>query len=155
MIPTLMDFFKKHPLINPKTFLGDAAFDSIEIYKYLLQETSFEKACIPLKNKLKIEGVDYTVNDKGIPCCPHDPFLPMKWSVKEANPICVADFQLWNSSVRKWNGNGTVLLRNPSVYAIMITHAQLLPAEEWFTSTLKKLFILIYCLQGLHNYSLS
>lgn len=54
LIPTLMDFFKKHPLINPKTFLGDAAFDSIEIYKYLLQETSFEKACIPLKNKLKI-----------------------------------------------------------------------------------------------------
>lgn len=27
------DFFRKHPLINPKTFLGDAAFDSIEIYK--------------------------------------------------------------------------------------------------------------------------
>ena len=34
LIPTLMDFFKKHPLINPKTFLGDAAFDSIEICKY-------------------------------------------------------------------------------------------------------------------------
>ena len=28
LIPTLMDFFKAHPLINPKTFLGDAAFDS-------------------------------------------------------------------------------------------------------------------------------
>jgi len=49
LIPTLKDFFQKHPLINPKTFLGDAAFDSIEIYKYLLQETSFEKAYIPLK----------------------------------------------------------------------------------------------------------
>ena len=43
LIPVLKDFFQKHPLINPKTFLGDAAFDSIEIYKYLLQETSFEK----------------------------------------------------------------------------------------------------------------
>lgn len=26
LIPTLSDFFKKHPLINPKTFIGDAAF---------------------------------------------------------------------------------------------------------------------------------
>ena len=48
LIPVLKDFFKKHPLINPKTFLGDAAFDSIEIYQYLLQEASFEKAYIRL-----------------------------------------------------------------------------------------------------------
>lgn len=47
LIPTLNDFFRKHPLINPKTFLGDAAFDSVGIYKYLLQERSFEKAYIP------------------------------------------------------------------------------------------------------------
>ena len=26
LIPTLKDFFSKHPLINPKTFLADAAF---------------------------------------------------------------------------------------------------------------------------------
>ena len=78
LIPTLKDFFRKHPLIHPKTFLGDAAFDSIEIYKYLLQETSFEKAYIPLKNKLKIEGTDYPVNGDGIPCCPRDASLPMK-----------------------------------------------------------------------------
>lgn len=66
-------------------FLGDAAFDSISIYKYLLQETSFEKAYIPLINKLKIEGTDYAVNKEGIPCCPKDPSLPMKR--KEANFI--------------------------------------------------------------------
>lgn len=53
-------------LINPKTFMGDAAFDSIEIYKYLLQETSFEKTYIPLKNELKIKGIDYTVNEDGV-----------------------------------------------------------------------------------------
>ena len=72
LIPTLKDFFKKHPLINPKIFLGDAAFDSIEIYKYLLTETSFEKAYIPLKNKLNVKGLNYTVTDDGIPCCPHN-----------------------------------------------------------------------------------
>lgn len=42
-----------------------------------------------------------------------------QWSVKEADFICVVDFPLWNSSVRKWNGNGTILLRNPSVYAFV------------------------------------
>ena len=88
LIPTLKDFFRKHPLINPKTFLGDAAFDSIEIYKYLLQETSFEKAYIPLKNKLKIEGVDYTVNADGIPCCPHDASLPMKREGSKSHLRC-------------------------------------------------------------------
>ena len=39
LIPTLKDFFRRHPLIHPKTFLGDAAFDSIEIYKYLLRDS--------------------------------------------------------------------------------------------------------------------
>lgn len=29
LIPVLRNFFKKHPFINPKTFLDDAAFDSI------------------------------------------------------------------------------------------------------------------------------
>lgn len=48
-----MDFFKAHPLINPKTFLGDAAFDSMKIYKTLLTGDSFnnshfDKAYIPL-----------------------------------------------------------------------------------------------------------
>lgn len=78
LIPVMKDFFKKHPLINPKTFLGDAAFDSIEIYKYLLQETSFDKAYIPLKTKLKLESVDYQVNEEGIPYCPHDSSLLMR-----------------------------------------------------------------------------
>jgi len=31
LIPVLQDFFAKHPLINPKTFLGDSAFDTIQI----------------------------------------------------------------------------------------------------------------------------
>jgi len=35
LMPTLDDFFKKHPLINPSTFLSDSAFDSVSIYKYL------------------------------------------------------------------------------------------------------------------------
>ena len=78
LIPTLDDFFKKHPLIKPNTFLGDAAFDSISTYKYLLEDSCFKRAYIPLKNKLSIPDVDYKTNENGIPCCPNDPTLPMK-----------------------------------------------------------------------------
>lgn len=88
MIPVLKDFFKKHPLISPRTFLGDAAFDSIEIYKYLLQEAPFETAYIPLKNKLKMKGVDYIVNEEGIPCCPHDISLSMKREGSKSHLRC-------------------------------------------------------------------
>jgi hypothetical protein len=83
LIPTLIDFFKAHPLINPKTFLGDAAFDTIEIYKALLADDTFgdarrfQKAYIPL-NRARIENNDYSINEDGIPSCPNDPKLPMK-----------------------------------------------------------------------------
>ncbi len=78
LIPTLKDFKERHPLINPKIFLGDAAFDTIEIYKSLFEDFKFQKAFIPLKVKLSLDNSDYTFNENGIPCCPHDSSLPMK-----------------------------------------------------------------------------
>lgn len=84
LIPTLKDFFAGHPLINPKTFLGDAAFDTVELYKALLTGNTFghnrhfSKAYIPLNARSHLENVDYTINEQGIPCCPHDHSLPMK-----------------------------------------------------------------------------
>ncbi|MDE7250084.1 MAG: transposase [Lachnospiraceae bacterium] len=84
LIPTLEDFFAKHPLIDPKVFLGDAAFDAVEIYKALLtgdtfgKNRHFLKAYLPLNARSHLENVDYTINENGIPCCPHDPSLPMK-----------------------------------------------------------------------------
>jgi hypothetical protein len=78
LFPVLKDFFKKHPLINPKYFLGDAAFDTIDIYSKLFQELKFEKAFIPLKTKLVLEGADCPLNDDGIPCCPRDKTTPMR-----------------------------------------------------------------------------
>ena len=84
LIPTLKDFFDKHPLIQPKVFLGDSAFDSIETYKALLtgdtfgEGRHFSKAFIPLNSRANPKQTDYTVNEAGIPCCPNDPSLPMK-----------------------------------------------------------------------------
>ena len=84
LIPTLNDFFSKHQMINPKTFLGDAAFDSAAIYKELLsgntfgESRHFSKAYIPLNLRSGLENNDYTINADGIPCCPHDDSLPMR-----------------------------------------------------------------------------
>lgn len=78
LTPVLKDFFNKHPLINPKIFLGDAAFDSIQIYRNLLLELKFDKAYIPLKTRLTLENADCHLNEDGIPCCPRDSSLPMK-----------------------------------------------------------------------------
>jgi hypothetical protein len=90
LIPTLKDFFKAHPLINPKTFIGDSAFDSVMIYKQLLsgntlgssesgEDIHFSKVFIPLNKRSHLENVDYTINDDGIPCCPNDSAVPMKY----------------------------------------------------------------------------
>lgn len=74
--PTLKDFFSKHPVINPKIFLVDAAFDTVPLYKDLLSgDTSgdnrhFSKAYIPLNARSHFENVDYTITENGIPCCP-------------------------------------------------------------------------------------
>jgi hypothetical protein len=83
LIPTLSDFFNLHPLINPKTFLGDSAFDTVGLYKALLTDDSFNgshfsSAYIPLNLRSHLENKDYTINENGIPCCPHDSSLTMK-----------------------------------------------------------------------------
>lgn len=66
VIPVLKDFFKKHPVINPNTFLGDAAFDSGTIYKSLLQGIKFEKAYIPLNSHSKFQNAECLINEDGI-----------------------------------------------------------------------------------------
>lgn len=84
LIPTLKDFFAAHPLIHPKTFLGDAAFDSAVLYRELLSgdtfgsDKHFLRAYIPLNKRSQIKSEDFTINSDGIPCCPRDPSLPMK-----------------------------------------------------------------------------
>jgi len=89
LLPTLKDFFEQHPLMNPDVFLGDAAFDAGQIYKELLSgdtfgtnkdgaEKHFARAYIPLNKRSGLAYPDCTINEQGIPCCPHDHELPMK-----------------------------------------------------------------------------
>ena len=55
----------RYPDIKPSIFLGDAAFDTIEIYKSLFEDFNFTKAFIPLKVNLSMDNVKYTFNENG------------------------------------------------------------------------------------------
>lgn len=72
-----------------------------------MQETSFEKAYIPLKNKLKIEGVDYSVNEEGIPCCPNDPTLLMKREGSKSHLRCGIPTMKFVCPKMKWEYDKT------------------------------------------------
>ena len=41
LLPVLIDFFKKHPLIEPKTFLGDAALIRLKSINLFLKTLDF------------------------------------------------------------------------------------------------------------------
>ena len=90
LIPTLEDFFKKHPDFKPGMFLGDSAFDSIDIYAKLLGQggIGFEKAFIPLNARSSPSYPDCPLNAEGVPCCPNDSTLPMKPEGNTSNLRC-------------------------------------------------------------------
>lgn len=79
LVPVLNDFFAFHNHFHPKTFLGDASFDSFDLYKSLLHDFKFSKALIPYnpRNKSSLKKVGY--NSYGYPTCPNHPSLAMKY----------------------------------------------------------------------------
>lgn len=90
VLPTLRDFFVKHPLIKPSVFLGDSAFDSIDIYNALLGKDGlgFNKAFIPLNSAHHLKYPDCPINEDGVPCCPNDSTLPMKPETSDSHLRC-------------------------------------------------------------------
>ena len=77
--PILSDFFSAHPGFHPDTFLGDAAFDSVDIYGALSNDFGFQKALIPYnpRNESSLKKVGF--NEYGYPTCPNDSSLAMKY----------------------------------------------------------------------------
>lgn len=86
LIPVLNNFFHYHPTFSYKYFLGDAGFDSMDNYRYLVSEKSMIPI-IPLNLRNSKDLSQPTVNDEGIPLCPCDISLPMIFdgSCKEKN----------------------------------------------------------------------
>lgn len=89
LIPSLQEFFTAHPLINPKSFLGDSAFDSMLLYSQLLTSDTFgpdkhfDRAYIPLNSRSSLNSIgSYSLDSNGIPCCPNNHELSMKYAGK-------------------------------------------------------------------------
>lgn len=88
--PVLSDFFKLHPDLAFKTFIGDSAFDSYDNYSALKNDFHFERACIPIniRNSKRFDNNNGSAGQKplpvsfdknGIPLCPLDgsPFISL------------------------------------------------------------------------------
>lgn len=73
----LTDYFALHPQFSPDTFLGDSAFDTIEIYGFLKDEFHFSRALIPynVRNESTLPEVGF--NRYGYPTRPNDSSLAM------------------------------------------------------------------------------
>jgi len=76
--PVLTDFFSLHPDFKPHTFLGDAAFDTIETYAFLKDSCHFSKTLIPWNPRNQSDLPVVGFNAYGYPLCPADHSLPMK-----------------------------------------------------------------------------
>lgn len=61
LVPVLTDFFTLHPDFHPDTFLGDSAFDSAELYGFLINDFHFSKALIPYnpRNESSLKKIGY------------------------------------------------------------------------------------------------
>lgn len=79
LVPVLTDYFGLHPGFHPDVFLGDASFDSAELYGALFHEFHFSKTLIPYnpRNESSLKRVGY--NEYGYPTCPNDSSLAMKY----------------------------------------------------------------------------
>ena len=77
--PVLSDFFAWHPDFHPNIFLGDSAFDTIEIYGFLKNDFHFSKVLIPYnpRNESNLQKVGYNIY--GYPTCPKDKSSDMKY----------------------------------------------------------------------------
>lgn len=78
LIPVLNNFFSYHPNFNYQYFLGDAGFDCVDNYKYLYKDHDIIPI-IPLNPRASKNIAKPGVNEDGIPTCPKDESLPMKF----------------------------------------------------------------------------
>lgn len=80
--PMISDFYSLHPTFKHNDFLGDAAFDAVDTYEFLLRKdplgkSFFNRAFIPLNSRTNNTKPDCPLNDDGVPVCPKDKSLKM------------------------------------------------------------------------------
>tara|TARA_B110000438_G_C15766654_1_gene629931 strand:- start:135 stop:1565 length:1431 start_codon:yes stop_codon:yes gene_type:complete len=111
LIPTLETFFAIHPNLTYKYFLGDSGFDADENYKYLYEERNI----IPIINLNPRNASalpEPGLNSIGVPTCPSDPELPMKYDgiIREKGRSNRIKYLCPKSKKAKINGKTTYIL---------------------------------------------
>lgn len=102
LLPTLNDFFARHPQICPDVFMGDSAFDTIDTYAGLLKDLKFNKVFIPLNARADLKYPDCTIDEEGRPCCPKDRSLPMKREGSKSHLRCGRPSMKFVCPIMKW-----------------------------------------------------
>ena len=67
--PVVSAFLNRHPNFVRYTFLGDAAFDNVDTYDFLLDECGFKRAVIPINPRATKFPNASDFNEHGIPFC--------------------------------------------------------------------------------------
>lgn len=102
LIPTLSQFFQRHPLIRPGIFLGDSAFDTVDIYAGLFNDLKYRKAFISLNSRAGLKYPACSLDEDGRPCCPKDPSLPMKLETSNSHLRCGRSSMKFVCPKMKW-----------------------------------------------------
>jgi len=67
--PAVSSFLKRHPDFVPYTFIGDAAFDNVDAYDFLLRDCKFQRAIIPINPRAAKFQNASDFDDNGFPFC--------------------------------------------------------------------------------------
>lgn len=79
LIPIMRRFFNRHKDFNYNYFLGDSAYDCDDNYKYLIKDCSLVPIICPNPRNSSDLPQPSGFNSDGIPLCPKDSNLPMKF----------------------------------------------------------------------------
>lgn len=107
--PVINDFLSAHPLIEAKSFIGDSAFDTNDIYSFLLKDCRFSKVIIPIDPRKSMDLPQPRFDESGLPLCPKDASLPMKYEGK-ATLISGIVRDKWICPKIKWKDKKRVCL---------------------------------------------
>lgn len=110
LIPALETYFHRHPYHEYDFFLGDAGFDSDDNYAYLYKHEI--TPIIPINPRNVSDLPQSGLNADGVPTCPLDPNLPMKYTgiIKGKNRADRIQFVCPKRSLQMTNGKTKILL---------------------------------------------
>lgn len=79
LIPAMENFFDRHHDFSIYALTADSGFDDVPNYQYLFENHGILPVIALNPRNTRQAFVKPGINENGIPTCPKDPSLPMKW----------------------------------------------------------------------------